>query len=128
MRNRIETGVAIATVAGLVLSGPCAWGADVADQARETAAHLGRVIGAATTCVFIAPPRVAAAEVKIKDLVAQYAAAHPEVTDLQKTYDLGVGEGKTLVPMKKTNCAFVENDLADAERLHELLPAAALPR
>ncbi len=120
MRKLIDASVAIGMVAGLVMFGTGAWGADVADQARDSAAHLGRVIGAATTCVFIAPPRVAAAEIKLKDLVAKYAAAHPDVTDLQKSYDQGFGEGKTLVPMKKTNCAFVENDLADAEHLNEL--------
>jgi len=78
--------------------------------------------------VFIPPSRVAADELKVRDIVAKFASGHPDVTDLQKSYDLGVGEGKTLVPLKKTNCAFVENDLTNLENLTDLLPSDAAPR
>ena len=53
--------------------------------------------------------------------------------DLLPAYDQGVAEGKSLVPLKKTNCAFVENDLTDVAHMASLwlpdtAPAPAAPK
>jgi hypothetical protein len=121
-----KASIIISAITTSILIGSAVSGAEPTADGRASAIHFGRVLGAAGTCVFIPGPRIAAASAKIKDMLAKFNTAHPDMPDLLPASDQGVGEGKSLVPLKKTNCAFVENDLSDVEHMAALwLPGTA---
>ncbi len=131
MLEPFKASYVAAALFGAALTLGQASGAELATDARAAAIHFGHVIGSAGTCIFIPVPRVVTANAKIRDLLGRFAAGHPEAPDLRGAFDQGMAEGKSLVPLKKTNCAFVENDLADLEHMTTLMvpyaPAAPKP-
>ena len=135
IQKLLRASIITSAITGSILTGSPASGAEPTADARASAIHFGQVLGAAGTCVFIPSPRIAAAASKIEDILATFRTARPDMPDLLPAYDQGVAEGKSLVPLKKTNCAFVENDLSDVEHKVALwlpntasAPALAAPK
>ncbi len=100
---------------------------DKADAVRQIAASVGRVLGAASVCHEISPPRIKAMTDKLLDLIRASAYNDEEFASIQRAYNQRYIEGQRAVTSKQTDCVTTERDLAEMERIVISPPGAAAP-
>lgn len=100
---------------------------DRADSVREIAASVGRVLGAASACHEISPPRIKAMTDKFVGLIKAYAFGDEESASIQRVYNQRYVEGQHAVTGKQADCAAADRDLTALELTVTSPPAAAPP-
>src|SRR5215468_6457815 len=78
---------------------------DRANSVREIAASVGRVLGSASACHEISPPRIKAMTDKLFGLIKAYAFNDEESASIQRAYNQRYIEGQRRVTDKQTDCA-----------------------
>lgn len=86
------------------------------DTVREIAAEVGRVLGTASACTNITPPRIKDVADKLSSLINAYATRNEEVSSIRQVYDQNIVVGQRTVSSGLTDCAAAERRLSQLER------------
>ncbi|MGB8402366.1 MAG: hypothetical protein WCE35_26620, partial [Bradyrhizobium sp.] len=86
------------------------------DTVWEIATEVGRVLGAASVCPAVSPPRIKAMADKVSGLISAYAVNNEEASSIRHAYDQSKVVGQRNVTNKQTDCAAAERNLSQLER------------
>jgi phosphate transport system substrate-binding protein len=86
------------------------------DTVREIAAEVGRVLGTASACTNIAPPRIKDVADKLSSLINAFTTKSEEVSSIRQVYDRNIVVGQRTVSSGLTDCAAAERRLYQLER------------
>jgi ABC-type branched-subunit amino acid transport system substrate-binding protein len=100
---------------------------DRVDSVREIAASVGRVLGAASACREISPPRIKAMTDKLFGLIKAYAFNGEESASIQRVYNQRYAESQRTATDKPADCAAADRDLTALELTVASPPGAAPP-
>jgi branched-chain amino acid transport system substrate-binding protein len=120
----------LALVAGMAVTVPVPTGAhaqpdEKMEVARDIAARVGQILGAAVVCPHIMPSRIRNMSDKLNAMLNFTTSNTDDLNSLKQIYDKNVGDGQRAVSSRRKDCAAVDRDLADLENAIKTSPAAA---
>jgi branched-chain amino acid transport system substrate-binding protein len=121
-----------ALIAGIAVIVPAPFGTyaqpdEKIEVARDIAARVGQILGAAVVCKDITPARIRTMSDKLNGMLS-FATGNPDdFNDLKQIYDKNLGDGKRAVANGRKECAAVDHELADLENAVKSSPVAKLP-
>jgi branched-chain amino acid transport system substrate-binding protein len=80
---------------------------------RDLASRVGPIIGSALACSNIAPPRVQLIIDKFRTVIRGASPSDAERTDIERTLDRYIEDGRSSVATGRTNCRLVDQQIAD---------------
>jgi ABC-type branched-subunit amino acid transport system substrate-binding protein len=125
MRFQYLALVVAAAVAVPAPTGPRAQPDEKVEVARDLAARVGQILGAAVVCRDIAPSRIQNMSDKLNAVFSFTTSSTDDLHSLKQIYDKNAGDGQRAVSSRRKDCAAVERDLADLENAIRTAPAAA---
>jgi ABC-type branched-subunit amino acid transport system substrate-binding protein len=95
------------------------------EVARDIAARVGQILGAAVACRDITPTRIKTMSDKL-NAVFSFTTGNPgDLNALKQVYDKNAGDGQRAVASRRKDCAAVGRELADLESAVTSSPAAS---
>jgi ABC-type branched-subunit amino acid transport system substrate-binding protein len=122
----------LAFAAGMAVAVPAPTGTyaqpdEKMEVARDIAARVGQILGAAVVCRDITPSRIRNMSDKLNAVFNFTTSNTDDLNALKQIYDKNVGDGQRAVSSRRKDCATVDRDLADLENAIKTSPAAAAP-
>jgi branched-chain amino acid transport system substrate-binding protein len=95
------------------------------EVARDIAARVGQILGAAVVCRDIVPSRIINMSDKLNAVFSFTTSSTDDLNALKQIYDKNAADGQRAVSSRRKDCAVVDRDLADLENAIKTAPAAA---
>ena len=95
------------------------------EAARDLAARVGQLLGAASVCREIARPRIKNMSDMLMDVLKSATANADELNAIKQSYDRSVAEGQRAIASRRIECAAADRELAGLESAVTSAPATA---
>src|SRR5215467_6881509 len=86
------------------------------DVVRDLATRVGPIIGSAQVCREIDRSRIQVIVDKFQTVIREASPQEADRTDLQRTFDRSIADGRNVVSFGKTDCKSAERQFSDLER------------
>ena len=86
------------------------------DVVRDLATRVGPILGSAQACRDIDRSRIQVIVDKFQTVIREASPQEADRTDLQRTFDRNIADGRNIVSFGKVDCKTAERQFTDLER------------